>query len=309
MRPLRPVARIRRVMNADTHIRGARRVAAIAVLLILPVIAACSKAGFQTSDVYRKGKDAIVVTWETDANGRVVPRGFTHPATIEPAKLAAILADLTYSEHSFFKWRERGRVFDEDEVKKLAKSMAKALATCNADQWVGFEVTSYKRDLVFKSRKLTSGWAWVKDETLHLVLGNFNFELSNEDQPNTGDPRARYSLGTYRLDPGPHNAPPPLVADDPFLKKEHTNWTVVALANWAPRPRVDEDDDEAEAATTPPPAVAPTPAPTPAPAEPAPPAETRSVEERLLELKALLDKGLITPEEYEKKRAEILGAI
>ncbi|MCC6159097.1 MAG: SHOCT domain-containing protein [Deltaproteobacteria bacterium] len=299
-------------MNARTPMRLSRRFAVVAICLSGLALAACSKAGFQTSDVYRKGKDAIVLTWETDANGRVVPKGFSHPATVEPAKLAAILADLTYSEHAFFKWRERDRVFDEDEVKKLAKSMAKALSTCNADQWVGFDVTSYKRDLVFKSRKLTSGWAWVKDDRLHLVLGNFLFELSNEDQPYSGDPRARYSLGTFRLDPGPHNAPPAIVADDPYLKKEHTNWTVVTLTNWAPKPRPEEDEDDA--GTTPPstpPAPVPAAAPPPTPAEPAapPPAETRSVEERLQELKALLDKGLITPEEYEKKRAEILGAI
>lgn len=297
-------------MNADTHIRPMRRLALLAVCLLPLALAACSKAGFQTSDVFRKGKDAVVLTWETDANGRVVPKGFTHPATIEPAKLAAILADLTYSEHSFFKWRERGRVFDEDEVKKLAKSLAKALATCNADQWVGFDVTSYKRDLVFKSRKLTSGWAWVKDDRLHLVLGNFLFEISNEDQPYSGDPRARYSLGTFRLDPGPHNTAPPVVADDPWLKKEHTNWTVVTLANWAPKPRPEDEDETAEPET--PPATPPSPVPAVAPAEQPPPlapVEERSVEERLLELKALLDKGLITPEEYEKKRAEILGAI
>lgn len=297
-------------MNARTPMRPARRAAVIVFCLFGLALAACSKAGFQTSDVYRKGKDAVVLTWETDANGRVVPKGFSHPASIEPAKLAAILADLTYSEHSFFKWRERGRVFDEDEVKKLAKSMAKALSTCNADQWVGFDVTSYKRDLVFKSRKLTSGWAWVKDDRLHLVLGNFNFELSNDDQPYTGDPRARFSLGTFRLDPGPHNSPPGLVADDPYLKKDHTNWTVVALANWAPKPRPEDEEETAEPET--PPATPPAPLPAATPAErPTPPApvEERSVEERLLELKALLDKGLITPEEYEKKRAEILGAL
>ncbi|MCL4235037.1 MAG: DMAP1-binding domain-containing protein [Deltaproteobacteria bacterium] len=190
--------------------------------------------------------------------------------------------------------------------------MAKALSTCNADQWVGFDVTSYKRDLVFKSRKLTSGWAWVKDDRLHLVIGNFLFELSNEDQPYSGDPRARYSLGTFRLDPGPYNGPPPVVADDPYLKKEHTNWTVVTLANWAPRPRPEDEEVEISTPPAPVPAVVPraaAPAEPPATTEPESPAETRSVEERLLELKALLDKGLITPEEYEKKRAEILGAL
>ena len=45
------------------------------------------------------------------------------------------------------------------------------------------------------------------------------------------------------------------------------------------------------------------------PTLPASARSTLSIESRLQELKALLDKDLITPEEYEKKQAEIMSEL
>jgi hypothetical protein len=63
----------------------------------------------------------------------------------------------------------------------------------------------------------------------------------------------------------------------------------------------------AEASAPPaPPAAA---APTAAPAAPRTPAGSASAEERLTTLKRLHEKGLITDEEYQQKRREILQAL
>lgn len=289
--------------------------AALAALLIAS--AACSKAGIQTSDVFRAGKDGVSIAWETDKSGAVVPRGYDHPVQIPQTRFEAILGDLDYEEHAFFQWRERGPMFDEREIKKIGRAIVEALSKCTADQWVSFEVISYKRDLVFKSQKLASGWVWVKDGKLNLVFGNFLFETSHDDDPYGGDPRLRWSMGAFRIRPDARYAAPPVVASDPLLAKEHSNWAMVDLATWQPRPKEDTGAPLFENAPPPAAETVPTaetaPPATVAPAEP-PPAETapsaeRSVEERLRELQNLLDKGLITPEEYEVKRREILGAL
>jgi hypothetical protein len=47
----------------------------------------------------------------------------------------------------------------------------------------------------------------------------------------------------------------------------------------------------------------------PAPAAPVAPAAPTDPEQRLMMLKRLYDKGLITKPEYDKKRAEILKAL
>lgn len=64
----------------------------------------------------------------------------------------------------------------------------------------------------------------------------------------------------------------------------------------------------APAATSPASPVEPAPTPTPAPA-PAPVASAEDVTRTLASLAELRDKGAITPEEYEAKKAELLGRI
>jgi hypothetical protein len=244
---------------------------------------ACSRAGFHASDVYRAGKDdSVTLTWETDKSGAILPKGFAHPAQVSKEEAAKILSSLNYSEYIFFKWHDKGRVFIEAEVEKLAEPVSKALAAADANQWISFAVTSYKRDLLFNSKRLTSGWIWVDGKKLHLVLGNFRFEMSQDAEPYEGDPRDRYALTTYRIEPGAFFAPPALDPKDKVFKKGHNNWTVVDL---------DAMRAKAQEVKT--------------PETPKPP-EARSTEERLKELKDLLDKGFITQEEYDRKRQEIL---
>jgi len=236
----------------------------------------CSKAGFQTSDIYRRGaEDAVMLVWETDEDGAVLPGAYNHPVTIDEEKVRTALSKLTYSEHIFFKWREKGSVFYEDEIDKIAPPIVRALSKATKDQWASFEVTSYKRDLLFKSKRLSSGWVWHEAGKLHLVMGNFRLELSHESEPFKGDPRTRFRLGTNRIDPGPFHAVPPVVPEDPFLKKNHHNWVVIDLA------AVPEKKED-------------------------PVAVRRSAEERLEELNRLLEKGLITQEEFDQKRKVIL---
>ena len=63
----------------------------------------------------------------------------------------------------------------------------------------------------------------------------------------------------------------------------------------------DRDPVAAQAPAPPPPQAAPN--------APPPPAASATPEERLAKLKSLLDQKLITQEEYDKRRAEILGSI
>ncbi|MCZ7583049.1 MAG: SHOCT domain-containing protein [Deltaproteobacteria bacterium] len=124
----------------------------------------------------------------------------------------------------------------------------------------------------------------MDDGKMNLVLGNFRLELEHDIEPYDGDPRARYLMATFRIDPAPHLMPPPVVEFDNLLKKEHRNWIVADYKSWAM-------DDKAPDA---PPDVTPA---------------EKSAEERLEELRRLRDKGLITEEEYEQKRREIVDAL
>ncbi|MCB9475889.1 MAG: SHOCT domain-containing protein [Deltaproteobacteria bacterium] len=273
------------------RIRGnARRLLILALAALM--VSSCTKAGIKSSEVYRDDLDVIELAWETDKDGNVVEASYDHPAQVDEKKLAAWLSSLTYSEYVFFEWRKKNEVFDDQEVAKLAKPVSQALAKATSNQWVRFEVTSYKRDLLFKSKRLATGWFWVEDGRLNLVLGNFRLELHKDEEAYPGDPRSKFSLMNYKLDPGSFYGPPAVEPSDDYRRKEHDNWLVVDVAAL---PDMPVKTDAAAA-----------PAPTPTPVLPQ---EERTTAERLQELQNLHDQGLISDEEFEAKRREILDEL
>lgn len=250
-------------------------------------VSGCTKAGMQSSLVFEKGRDQVHLAWLTDSKGGVVSQSHDHPAGISKEKLTSILAALRFSEKIFLKWEPKGRLFDKDEVRRIAKPIAQALAQADANQWVAFQVSSYKRAIFFKSRRLTTGWICVRGSKLHLVLGNFMHEINREpgerDDLYEGDPRLHFFIESYRIDSGPYNTPPAVDPEIKWLRKEHWNWTVVDLVTF--KPPAGEEDDSGERR----PAL--------------------SVEERLEILEGLYKKDLVTKEEYEAKRRDILDSL
>jgi hypothetical protein len=244
-------------------------------------ITACSKAGIQATDVLKNNAAHIAIVRETDKLGQLIPKSHDHPYEMSAGKMGSILASLTTSEKIFIKWNPRGRLLSEIEVKRIAAPMAQALAKADKNEWVSFEVSSRRQRLFFKTKMMTSGWAWVKDDRLHLVIGNFRFEDDHrENEPYRGDPRLYFSMESSRIDKGDFNAPPLVDKQQKHLRKEHLNWTVVDLRTFMPTPEKLEK-----------------------------PAPSMSLEERLGQLKQLFEKDLITPEDYELKRKEILSEL
>ncbi len=249
-------------------------------LLIIP-ISACSKAGIQVSDVFKNDDVRVTLVWKTDSEGAVVPQDNDHPYEISTGRVGSILSELKYSEKVFINWNEREFVFNEAEVKRIAEPVARALAEADKNQWVSFEVKSMRRRLIFKTNMMTSGWIWIKNGKLHLAIGNFRFEPDQrESEPYRGDPRFHFSMESCRIDKGEYNGPPAVEKSIEYLRKEHFNWTVVDLQTFIPTPVVKDEG-----------------------------APRMSVEERLEKLKELHGKGLITDEEYDSKRKEILSEL
>lgn len=217
--------------------------------------------------------------------GEIVKQGYDHPSTLTVEQIDDLLKAVHLEELSFFKWRDTGSVFVEEERQKLAPRLAEALAKASSDQWVHFAVTGHKRELIFETYMQTDGLCYIKDGKFNLVLGNVNYELikHERDKYNT-DPRERFVFNSRRLlaNPAMGYDKPAIVADDRYLKKERRNWLVFDLGTFFTA--VDAADQ------------------TPEPVQPAP-TDTAS---RLEKLKQLLDQGLITQEEYEQKRQKIL---
>ncbi len=256
------------------------------VFLLLTILCTACAAKIKNVVIEDDDPEHIWLQYLVDKDDQIVAQGFAHPAQIAPERLRDMLGELAYEEYNFMAWRQAGPVFSEREASRLATALTEALAQATADQWVHFAVTDMKQELLFKTKHLTDGICYVKDNKLNIVLGNMNLELINPDRElYRADPRDKVYTDSKRLALKPDQGidAPPIVPGDKWLEKARRNWVQIDLTTFKTVTTVEE-------AT-----------PTPEPA--------KDTAARLQELKDLLDKGLITQEEYEQKRKEILGEL
>ncbi len=261
------------------------------IVMTLLISTGCTKAGLQEEVIFETGKDHVLLIHETDKEGKIVPKGFDHPTKFTVEQMDKILSRIFYSEYMFFKYRGRKKVFIESERSKLSGYISQALAQATPVNWIKFAVTSIKRDLLLPTRRLTSGYIFIKDNKFNIVLGNLNFELSDEDTPFSGDPRTRWSIPSISLIEEDGVVFPLVDKSSKFLKRPHNNWLVMDAAKVLKGTIADPVVKEPVT-----PEVRETPAPV----------EEKTLEQRLMELKSLYEKGLITQEDYEERKKELL---
>lgn|GEM_PF-1380370 len=268
--------------TVDLSLRRLARFGSLAASLALAV--GC-RSSLRQVDLHKSGRDTVSLQYRTQ-NGREAPQGYSHPGTLTEGQVDRILASVGVEEYSLFAWRDRGPLFTDDERATLAPWIADALRKATADQWVRFSVSGRKKGLVLTTPQLSDGICFVKDGKFNLVLGNINFEaLESTDrkaEPYSLDPRDRIEFPHVRLTvlAGAGAAPPPVIPGDRWFGQERRNWLTFNLGAFLSPPTTDS--------------------PRPASGDAA---------ERLKRLKDLREQGLITAEEYEKKRLEIVQGL
>ncbi|MDP8257296.1 MAG: SHOCT domain-containing protein [Candidatus Alcyoniella australis] len=260
---------------------------ALCVLFIFSGLG-CSKAGPRYDEVFSSGQAFVKLCHDVDKLEAIVPLGMEHPYEIDAEHLAFVLEQVTFQEYGFLKWRDRGRLFYDEEVAELAQPLSQALAQAGPDQVIVFRSSARKRDLLLPTNRLTSGMLFHSGGELQLVIGNLNWEQIDPDaEYYQDDPRERTLLTPYRLVVDELMTRPPVDKNERLLKREHNNWlqfdvqALLALAQ-------PEEEPASPVVVVP---VAP------------------NVEQRLQTLKELYEQELITQEEYEQKRQEILDEL
>jgi len=257
----------------------------IATVFCLP-LCGWSKTILQHKVVYESRHDHVFIMYESDGNDNVVAQNFEHPVQLTAEEVSRILGQLRYSKSFFFDWRGNHAIFFESELEKLSGQISRALQDASSNEWVSFASTVQSRDAIDPVPLFTDGYILKKDGKLHVVLLNLKFEISKEDRPRPGDPRERFSLPFKRINTTEEMSAPPVDPGLRFLGKPHDNWVVIdfaALLN-------PEKQTSAK------------------PKEPAK-IEKKSLVDRMKTLKELFDNDLITKEEYEKKKEELLDEI
>ena len=190
------------------------------------------------------------------------------------------------------------QLFLPEEIEKFIPHLAEGFKQANSSQWLNFSVRCQRGKLFIGAERITDGVAFIKEGKLNLVFRNIAEKLGVDENLNTSNPLKYYPGSAY------------LVEKEGFSLKRNkrskpiSNWLVVDLEWWekklasTQKPELKAQEKEV------------------APSEekvkqvkPSPEVKEKSIKERLLELKELYEEGLISEEEYKKKRQEILDQL
>jgi hypothetical protein len=221
------------------------------------------------------------------------------PAVVDPAALTARLAAIeTTTTH------ENETLFAEDELAELTPVLVRALSLAKPTDDV-LLLSTARRGGRFAAPKGLTARLFVQGDALQLIV---------HDARNDFLPAARHSRVTPKFEYGSRTRAGRNELRSAGASSKRKDWLSIPLASLAAGAA---PAAAAPAAPAAPPAVRPVataPAPAPAAAVPAAPppvpgspaAIGDEVEQRLTTLKRLRDKGLITEEEYQQKRREVL---
>ena len=221
-----------------------------------------------------------------------------HPFTLEPNTLHAWLQQVQLLRNGVPK-----PLFAIDELQSIVPALIDALAHARTDQDVALVSSARHEDNSFYSITAVTARLFAVDGHLNLIV---------HDARNDFYDTARGSGMAPHFTLGSRTAPGSAQIQSASATNKRADWLVLDTVQAAPAvvppaapvaPMAPLVLPAAPPAPRAPAAVAPV-----TPATPAAPA-VGDAEQRLINLKHLYDKGLITKPEYEKKRAEIIKSL
>ena len=231
-----------------------------------------------------------------------------HPWTIEANTLHALLQQVQVIRGGLAK-----PLFAIDELNNIVPAITEALAHARADQDIAVVSSARHEDNTFYGITAVTARLFVIDGHLNLIVHDARVDFYDAARGSGMAPH--FTVGSRTSE-----------GSSPIASPSGTNkrgdWLVLAPVSAPPAAPAAPAVMMAPPAAVAPPAVVAPPAPVapaapvvapvpPAPlvAAPAAPAAPQDAEQRLLTIKRLYDKGLLTKAEYEKKRAEIIKGL
>lgn len=157
----------------------ARRRRTVATALAL--LAAGCGPRYERVETFDEPGLRVVLRSET-RDGKPVPRGFAHPATIASVRLAHVLARLDVRKGSE-EGGERVPAFPTILLYTVGEQLSKALAKATPDQEVVVHAVRREKQLaIFEKRMLTSFIAYVKGDDLVIHLSRVEWEVPKQGE-------------------------------------------------------------------------------------------------------------------------------
>jgi hypothetical protein len=240
----------------------------------------------------------------------VAEQGYAHPCRIDSEVLAVILKGLVYEEHKWFLGEpDTVPVFFDREVVQLASALADALAQADANQRLRFTSYNMGGGLLFAARQKNEGVLFIKPrDRLNIAFSLINEELyPNEDyEPTTyrsrRDPLRIVSSSTPIRPTSWYS-----IHESGESGEKNVMWAVVDIGK-PPGPVSVKTASRTPAGTErPKETVKPSSMMESAPARPG--EQEDKIRQGLAFLKELFESGLITEQEYEAKKKELLDRL
>jgi hypothetical protein len=303
------------------------RFLASTVCLCLGLAQGATANSNKTTDIWKSLDDFVVLAPQDALAGDAVPRN-DQPVVIEPANLAAALAKLRVHEGKGI--QEAIPVFGGDAARRLSGPLSTALERAAVDQDVLFAIEISQKAALLGSKPVSvAGRAFYQNQRLQLIIGELHVSTVPPEYKNypIGYPKPDRRLHPHQTGERSKEAHYEFAAsfetsDDVSLfvlhdGKVRADWLVLNVGALAAGNRPAAAPATASMGTS---QNAATPSagaakssdgtsPSSGSASPSSGSATPSIEERLLRLERLHEQNLITDEEYQRKRNEILDQL
>ena len=270
----------------------------IVLLAALMFLVGCAGARWEDTTV-NEHRHYTVRVQHYVSEGRVAEQQYLHPAIIETETVAALLSELVYLYPPLLIGENKEtRVFQEEEVNRLAPALAGGFETLNSNQRIAFTSYNMGGGLMFKKPRRTDGSIFMDDAgRLNVAFLGINVEMPSDAQDIAMEDNTLDNAMAVKT-----SKTPLVIKRDymqPVLQKRgeaYPMWITAEVSG------INSAMKKAplEAATSPEDVIAPD----------AHRATDRELIRGKLEyLKELYDDGLIKDSEYEEKRKELIDSI
>ncbi|GEM_PF-968149 len=250
-----------------------------------------------------------------------------HPYNFDPKKLTDMLLSLRYNKKMLLRKgvSDRQLFFDADLVEnKFVPKIVDAFNEAGPNQAVVFSIVQKDPYFIIRNDRLNVIRAYVAQDGLHLDFVKSDAKLFGDYQEHMRGQSLRENAVSLGVTLEPQSGQTlSFTNPNEIILDLNYNWAKLVdqkadeeMARKAEEERAKKFGKRRSADSAPAPVAVPSPAATsknPMPARRSTPEEgatavksARSTEERLNELKLLKEKGLVSPQEYEAKKKEIL---
>ena len=257
------------------------------------------------SNIFNEGKTYIRLEKVKSTKG-ASKAILDHPNYLSKDILSSVLSSIYYKEKGITGWGKEQNIFQENELLNLTPHMVVAFTKASPSQYILVNSSYAKGKGFFKSEVFTIFGLFISNNKLNVVFSRIQYEDLVEKGTET-------SIFIDSQDPV--FVDPFSITRNPFwkislrsgqrLKTGHSNWLVIDLEEGA---LVSKEDYEKKEITNEKQEGPSSPLTTQTVSAVQPViVQQMSIKDQLLELKELETTGLITKEDYELRKALILG--